>query len=60
MGCGECYTSPSLPDFHISKASNETGELDDEDRIESGWTTKKSDIRKFVTARDGDDLIVPF
>ena len=53
------YFSP-LPDFHIAMATDATGERDDEDRIESGWTSRKSEDQKFVTARDGDDLLVPF
>jgi hypothetical protein len=53
------YFSP-LPDFHIVMASEATGERGDEDRIESGWTSRKSEERKFVSARDGEDLLVPF
>ncbi|KAI2498992.1 hypothetical protein MHU86_15496 [Fragilaria crotonensis] len=35
-------------------------EADDEDRIFSGWTPRKSDIGRFTSARNGDNLMVPF
>ena len=33
---------------------------DDEDRILSGWKPRKSEAGRFGTARNGDDLLVPF
>lgn len=35
-------------------------ELDDEDRILSGWKPRKSDVGRFESGRNGDDLLVPF
>ncbi|KAI2504187.1 hypothetical protein MHU86_10301 [Fragilaria crotonensis] len=35
-------------------------EADDEDRILSGWAPRKSDIGRFTSARNGDNLMVPF
>ena len=35
-------------------------EADDEDRIMSGWAPRKSDMGRFATARNGDNLMVPF
>jgi hypothetical protein len=35
-------------------------ENDDEDRILSGWKPRKTDAGRFTSARDGDDLMVPF
>ena len=36
-------------------------EADDEDRIMSGWIPrKKSDVGRFTSARNGDNLMVPF
>ena len=42
-----------------------TGDLpavedDDEDRLFSGWIPRKSDTGRFMSARDGDNLLVPF
>lgn len=33
---------------------------DDEDRILSGWAPRKSDLGRFTSARNGDNLMVPF
>ncbi|KAI2508115.1 hypothetical protein MHU86_6288 [Fragilaria crotonensis] len=33
---------------------------DDEDRILSGWKPRKADVGRFTSARNGDDLMVPF
>lgn len=33
---------------------------DDEDRILSGWKPRKTDVGRFTSARNGDDLMVPF
>ena len=33
---------------------------DDEDRLLSGWKPRKSDVGRFTSARNGDDLLVPF
>ena len=35
-------------------------EVDDEDRMFSGWAPRKSDIGRFTSARNGDNLMVPF
>jgi hypothetical protein len=35
-------------------------EADDEDRILSGWTPQRSDFGRFTSARNGDNLMVPF
>ena len=35
-------------------------EVDDEDRILSGWVPRKSDVGRFTSARNGDNLMVPF
>ena len=35
-------------------------EADDEDRILSGWKPRKADVGRFTSARNGDDLLVPF
>ncbi|KAI2503871.1 hypothetical protein MHU86_10596 [Fragilaria crotonensis] len=35
-------------------------EKDDEDRILSGWAPRKSDMGRFTSARNGDNLMVPF
>ena len=35
-------------------------EADDEDRIMSGWAPRKSDMGRFTSARNGDNLMVPF
>ena len=32
----------------------------DEDRLFSGWIPRKSDTGRFMSARDGDNLLVPF
>ena len=32
-------------------------DADDEDRIMSGWTPKRSDMGRFTSARNGDNLI---
>lgn len=40
--------------------SDDKGENDDEDRIQSGWKVKEGDDFKFHRARDGDDLLVAF
>ena len=33
---------------------------EDEDRILSGWKPRKSDVGRFSTGRNGDNLLVPF
>ena len=35
-------------------------EADDEDRILSGWVPRKADVGRFTSARNGDNLMVPF
>ena len=35
-------------------------EEEDEDRILSGWKPRKADVGRFVSGRDGDDLLEPF
>jgi hypothetical protein len=39
---------------------NNNGEMDDEDRIRSGWKPRRGHDKKFTVARDGDDLLVSF
>ena len=43
-------------------ATNEElmAEAGDEDRIMSGWVPRKSDMGRFISARNGDNLMVPF
>ena len=33
---------------------------EDEDRLMSGWATRKLEQSRFLTARDGDDLLISF
>jgi hypothetical protein len=35
-------------------------EADDEDRLMSGWAPRKTDVGRFTSARNGDNLMVPF
>jgi hypothetical protein len=35
-------------------------DADDEDRMFSGWIPRKSDMGRFTSARNGDNLMVPF
>ena len=44
----------------MADLTNSNGEADDEDRIRSGWKSRKGDKTQFHTARDGDDLMVAF
>ena len=34
--------------------------MDDEDRMRSGWTSRKDESNRFRYGRDGDDLLVSF
>jgi hypothetical protein len=60
MWCGGCYSSESTLDFHIADLNDSNGEVDDEDRIRTGWKARKNDNRRFLCARDGDDLMISF
>ena len=60
LWCGKCYTCAPTPNFHIAGESQSEIEEEDEDRMQSGWTSKKVDAGRFRTARNGDDLLVPF
>lgn len=60
MWCGACYTSLPFPNFHVADVGEANGELDDEDRIQSGWQSKRNGGQRFNAARDGDDLMVSF
>lgn len=35
-------------------------DADDEDRLLSGWIPRRSDVDKFVSGRNGDDLLISF
>jgi hypothetical protein len=60
LWCGSCYTSSSTPDFFMAAGGQLIAEADDEDRILSGWTPRRSDVGRFTSARNGDNLMVPF
>jgi hypothetical protein len=60
MWCGGCYTSTETPRFHIADATGSNGELNDEDRIQSGWKPRKGEATRFREARNGDDLLLSF
>ena len=60
MWCGSCYRSADEPDFFIATGDNPRVGTGDEDRLVSGWAPRKSDVSRFRTARDGDDLLVSF
>jgi hypothetical protein len=58
--CASCYSSNEGVLFYIASGDLPTAGSNDEDRLQSGWAQKKSDDGRFVTARDGDDLMVSF
>lgn len=61
MWCGRCYCFLPTPDFHIAdEDGNDPGSTDDEDRITSGWRPRKDGDTRYKTARNGDDLMIPF
>ena len=62
--CPGCYSSDPNLKFHTAIREGEgldpTGQIDDEDRMESVWRTKQSDRFEFAQARRGDHLMVQF
>jgi hypothetical protein len=60
MWCGSCYRSADEPAFFVATGDNPRPGSGDEDRLSSGWAPRKSEASRFLTARDGDDLLVSF
>ena len=46
--------------FHVAPDDMIPTAPGDEDRLESGWTRRRGDQRRFAIARNGDDLLVSF
>jgi hypothetical protein len=60
MWCGNCYTSAPNPNFFTADPDNLFGDRDEGNRLVSGWKPRKSDQKRYRSARDGDDLLVAF
>ena len=60
LWCGSCHTSKDEPVFHIHPGNQPQTNPNDEDRILSGWKLRKVDLKRFGSARNGDDLLVSF
>ena len=61
MWCGKCYSSKNELEFFIANEVQLLTPADgDDDRLASGWITRKDDKERYVDARDGDDLLVSF
>jgi hypothetical protein len=58
--CGSCYVSDDSIGFFIATGDLPRVGSDDEDRLLSGWIPRRTDVGRFTTARDGDDLMVSF
>jgi hypothetical protein len=60
MWCGRCYTSSKTTLFHVASDDTIPTAQGDEDRLTSGWSSRRKDSNRFSTARNGDDLLVSF
>ena len=60
MWCGNCYRSREEPKFFGATSDHDKAKEGDDDRIETGWITKKTEENRFCRGRDGDDLMVSF
>ena len=60
LWCGSCYTSSNEPAFHIHPGNQPQTDSNDKDRMLSKWNPRKVDLIRFVSARNGDDLLVEF
>jgi hypothetical protein len=46
--------------FFMAESDLPTADADDEDRIMLGWAPRKTNSGRFTSARNGDNLTVPF
>jgi hypothetical protein len=60
MRCGDCYSSKASPRFFIADEDRSEHGEEDKDRLHSGWVRQKKDTSRYLSARNGDDLLVSF
>jgi hypothetical protein len=61
MWCGKVYCFLPTPDFHIAdEDGRDSGAANDEGIFTSGWRPQMDDDTRYKSARNGDDLMVPF
>jgi hypothetical protein len=63
MWCGECYTSHPTILFHVKHREGFEKDCSnhvDGERMQRAWGSKHRSPDEYLTARDGDQLLVPF